>query len=543
MLDTDVSSENQAVSSACTINGDDLTLQDVLNVARKGVNVRISEQAKKKVAKSRKLIEKVVGEVDAVYGLNTGFGHLSDVRISDTELKKLQVNMIRSHAAGVGEPLAKEVVRAMMLLRANALAKAYSGIKLETLDTLIEMINQDICPFVPEIGSIGASGDLVPLSHIALVLIGEGEAFYENNRMPGKEALSRAGIKPITLEFKEGLSLVNGTQAISAIGALAICDAENLLKHANLVSAMTLEALHGKTQAFSENVGMARLHPGQSICAGHILKLINGSEMVDDHAKYGIQDAYSLRCIPQVHGAILDTIKYAKAVVETEINSATDNPLVFPSPQGDTAEIISCGNFHAQPVAFAMDYLSISLAVLGSISERRIERLNNPNLSFGLPAFLSPDAGINSGFMIPQYTAAALVSENKTLATPASVDSIPVSANKEDHVSMGMGAARKTNRIIRNLERILAIELMCAAQALDIRCSNPGTGSRIVHGIVRKYIPKLEEDRTFYADIEKLTNLIRSGEIIHKVEEQVGELALQCDIHPQYPGNSGKRRK
>lgn len=474
--------------------------------------------------------------------MNTGFGHLSDVRISKTELKKLQVNMIRSHAAGVGEPLAKEVVRAMMLLRANALAKAYSGIKLKTLETLVDMVNRDICPLVPELGSIGASGDLAPLSHIALVLIGEGEAFYKNIRMLGKEALSRSGIKPITLEFKEGLSLINGTQAISAIGALAICDAENLLKHANLVGAMTLEVLHGKPQAFSENVGRARLHTGQSICARHILRLIKDSEIVSDCTKYDIQDAYSLRCIPQVHGAILDTIKYAKGIIETEINSATDNPLVFPSSKGNTAEVISCGNFHAQPVAFAMDFLSISLAVLGSISERRIERLNNPNLSYGLPAFLTPNPGLNSGFMIPQYTAAALVSENKTLATPASIDSIPVSANKEDHVSMGMGAARKTNRILRNLERILAIELMCAAQALDICGINPGIGIRIAHEMVRKLVPKLEEDRVLSPDIEKLTELIRSEEIIHRVEDQVGELSLQCDGYPRYPESGGKRK-
>jgi len=510
------------------IDGESLRLGDIVAIARQEqAQVGLTKNAREKVTRSRKLVEQVLAERGMVYGLTTGFGELSEVRIPEKQLKMLQRNLVRSHAAGVGKPLGIDVVRAMILLRANALAKGYSGIKLKTLETLIEMVNRGVHPVVPESGSVGASGDLIPLAHVALVLIGEGEAFYNHRRMSGRDAMRHAGIKPIILDSKEGVALINGTQAMTALGALTVWDAANLIKHANLAGAMSLEALCGTTAAFDERVGQVRAHPGQSVCAEHVRRLTRNSAILQDCQSQSVQDAYSLRCMPQVHGATLDTISYVQKVVETEVNSATDNPLLF-FAAGDNSQpdVISCGNFHGQPVALALDFLAIALAELGSISERRVERLNNPSLSAGLPAFLTKNSGLNSGFMIPQYTAASLVSENKILASPASVDSIPLSANKEDHVSMGMNAARKAWQILRNVECVLAIELLCASQGLEFRDLKPGDGTEAAYKVIRQHVPKLEEDRPLYSDIARMTELVRSGEILAHVEDGVGKLSI-----------------
>jgi histidine ammonia-lyase len=513
-------------SKSIYIDGENLKLEDVMAVARHGAVVELTKDAKQKVIQSRKLVDRIVSEGQTAYGITTGFGELSEVYIQRGQCKNLQRNLIRSHSAGVGKPLNTDVTMAMMLLRANALAKGYSGIKLKTLETLIEMINLGVCPVVPELGSVGASGDLVPLAHMSLVLIGEGEAFYDNQRISGKLAMQKCGLKPIVLDSKEGLALVNGTQATTAVGALAVWDAMNLVKHADLAGGMSLEALCGTIAAFDERVSQTRLHSGQSICAEHIRRITKNSGLLGNGKKKIVQDAYSLRCLPQVHGAILDTINYVIKIIETEINSATDNPLIFGKADNKGVDAISCGNFHGHPVALALDFLAIALAGLGSMSERRVERLNNPNLSRGLPAFLTRNPGLNSGYMIPQYTAAALVAENKILASPASVDSIPLSANKEDHVPMAMGAARKATQIIRNLEFILAIEYLCVSQALDLRDLKSGAGTAAAHEIIRKYIPTLEEDESSSSSINKITELIQTGEIMTHVEREIGTLTV-----------------
>ena len=507
------------------VDGESLTIDDVVAVAREGAEVGIPRKAKEKVAKCRLFLEEAVKEKMVVYGVTTGFGALSTVFIPPENVKKLQANLIRSHSAGVGKPLEKDATRALMLLRANTLAKGNSGIKLETLETLVQMINKGVHPVIPEKGSVGASGDLAPLAHMALVVIGEGEAEYQGKRMSGKEAMEKAGITPVELDAKEGLALINGTQLMTAIGTLALHDAERLVQTAEVAASMSLEALSGISDAFDERIHRIRPHPGQTASARNIRLLTAGSKIMSssDMLKRGMSrhphDPYSLRCSPQVLGAARDAVSYVRRVIETEINSAIDNPLVFVEDR----EFLSGGNFLGQPVSVAMDLLSIALTIVGNISERRIARLVDENLSLGLPAFLihsEVEKGIHSGFMSAQITAAALASENKALAHPASVDSIPTEANFEDFVSMGSIAARKASEILRNVEWIVAIELLCAAQGIDHRgASRAGEGTGAAHSLIRKKVPILKEDRVISTDIEAVVGLIRGGEIIEAVEK------------------------
>lgn len=507
------------------IKGEGLTIEDVVSVARHRKLVKLTEGAIEKIKGSRKIIEDFVARGEKVYGVTTGFGEFKNVIISKEQTKKLQENLIRSHSAGVGNPLPEEIVRAAMLLRVNSLAKGHSGVRVEIVETLIEMLNRGVHPIIPEKGSVGASGDLAPLSHIGLVLMGEGEAFYNGERMSGKEAMKLAGIRPIVLSSKEGLALNNGTAVMTAISAIVLYDAENILKCADIAAAMSFEALYGVDKAFNEKIHKARPHPGQIECAENIRKLIKNSEILAEFHKHHkkIQDAYTLRCIPQVHGASRDAINYARKVIETEINSVTDNPLVFT----ESADVLSGGNFHGQPIAITMDFVGIALSEIANISERRIARLIDPNLNEGLPAFLisKEKGGLHSGYMLAQYTAAALVSENKILAHPASVDSIPTSANQEDHVSMGTIAARKAREILENVKTVIAIEMLCAAQGMDFRLPlRGGEGTRIAHEYIRKHIPHLEEDRILHHEINKIRELVHSGSIVRVVEEKIGKL-------------------
>ncbi|MGB9780572.1 histidine ammonia-lyase [Caldanaerobacter sp.] len=499
------------------IDGNNLTIEDVVRVARDRWEVVLGEIAKERIKHSRKIVEKYLKEGRVVYGITTGFGKFSEVVISKEDTEKLQENLIMSHSCGVGKPLPEDVVRAIMLLRTNALAKGYSGVRLETVDTLIDMLNKNVIPVIPEKGSLGASGDLAPLAHMVLVMIGKGEAFYEGERMPGSEAMRKAGIPVITLSAKEGLALINGTQVMSALGCLNLYDAKRLIKTADAVASLTLEALRGIIDAFDERVQIVRPHKGQAISARNVRNMVMESELVTRQGQIRVQDAYTLRCIPQVHGAVRDAISYVEEVLKTEINSATDNPLIFP----DDGEVISGGNFHGEPVALAMDFLAIALSEIANISERRIERLVNSQLN-DLPPFLTEKGGLNSGMMIAQYTAASLVSENKVLAHPASVDSIPSSANQEDHVSMGTIAARKAREVLRNVATVLAIELMVASQALEFRQGfRRGRGTNEVYKLVREKVKPLEEDRELYVDINTCFDIINSG-MIEKVLENVG---------------------
>jgi len=505
------------------IDGENLTIEDVISVARYGSSVELSKDAIEKIKESRKVVEDFVSQEKTVYGVTTGFGEFKNVFISKDQTRELQENLIKSHSVGVGKPFSEEIVRTTMLLRANSLAKGYSGVRVEIIETLCQMLNKKVHPVIPEKGSVGASGDLAPLSHMTLVLMGEGEAFYNGKRMGGKEAMKLAGIEPITLSSKEGLALNNGTAVMTAIGALALYDAENILKCADISAAMTLEALFGIDKAFDERIHKLRPHSGQIKCAENIRKLIKNSEILSHKHHEKVQDAYSLRCIPQVHGASRDAINYVRKVLETEINSATDNPLIFTDPP----EALSCGNFHGQPIAISMDLLGIALSEIANISERRIARILDPHLNEGLPAFLIPrdKGGLNNGYMMAQYTAAALVSENKVLAHPASVDSIPTSANQEDHVSMGTIAARKAREILKNVENVIAIEFLCASQGMDFRLpSKGGQGARIAHEYIRKYIPHLDKDRILYPEINQVRELIHNGDLLRKVEDKIGKL-------------------
>ncbi|HBW37207.1 histidine ammonia-lyase [Desulfosporosinus sp. BICA1-9] len=498
------------------LDGETLSLEQVVAVARYGAKVDLQPIAKEKVLKSRLFVDQLIEGNKTVYGITTGFGMFSNVLISKEDAKKLQRNLIMSHATGVGEPLAPEVVRAIMLLRANALAKGFSGIRLTTLETLLKVLNAEIIPVVPEKGSLGASGDLAPLSHMVLVLLGEGEAFYRGRRMSGQEALAQAGIEPVVLEGKEGLALINGTQVMTAIAALAVWDAEILWESANITAALSFEALEGILDAFDPKIHAVRPHQGQVNVAEQIRSLTEGSTFVAGEQRPRVQDAYALRCVAQVHGPSGDAVAYVKKAVETEMNSATDNPLIFPDQQ----EVLSGGNFHGQPLALAMDFLGIAVAELANIAERRLERLVNPNLS-GLPAFLTPDGGLNSGFMIVQYSAASLVSENKILAHPASVDSIPSSANQEDHVSMGTIAARKARSIIENTSHVLGMELLAACQGVDLRSGKEdlrlGKGSEGAYKLVRSKVGMLREDRVMYPDIAIAKELVSSGKLVNQV--------------------------
>lgn len=508
------------------IDGETLSIEDVVKVAQDNTKVVIPEKVKKQVRRSRDFLEKLVKENHVIYGVNTGFGALNNRTIPQEQIEQLQINLIRSHSAGVGKPLTTEVVRALMLLRANTLAKGFSGIRLETLETLVEMLNKRVHPIIPSKGSVGASGDLAPLSHMILVLIGEGRAEYQGKEMSGKEALEKAGIKPVQLEFKEGVALNNGTQLMTAIAALAVYDAENLMATAEVATALSLEALLGVSDAFDEKIQKARPHNGQATTAKNIRKLIAGSRLIQSgkEAMDKVQhphDPYSLRCAPQVLGAANDAIAYARKVVEVEINSATDNPLVFPEER----ICLSGGNFHGQPISLAMDMLGVALTIIGNISERRTARLLDEKLNNGLPAFLVPPqakAGLSSGFMMVQYTAAALASENKVLAHPACVDSIPTSANFEDFVSMGATAAQKAAKILKNSEYITAIELLCAAQAVEYRgIEKLGKGTKKAYTAIRRIVPTLKKDRVLSEDIEKLRQTIRDQSILSEMRKQV----------------------
>lgn len=502
------------------IDGCTLTIEDVINVSRKFYHVELSQKAIEKMQESRKMVEMLVENKKVEYGITTGFGKFSDVVIPENDIRKLQKNLILSHSCGVGEPFDLETSRAIMLLRVNALAKGYSGIRVSTVQTLIEMLNKGVTPEIPQKGSLGASGDLTPLAHMVLVMLGEGEAYYKGEKMHGKEAMKKAGIETVTLVEKEGLALINGTQVMTAVGALAVYDALNLIKAADILASMSCEALRGITDAFYYKIQEVRPHPGQVKCARNLLRVMEGSALTTRQGELRVQDAYTLRCIPQVHGASRDAIEYAMKVIETEINSATDNPLIFV----DEERIISGGNFHGQPVALAMDFIGIAVSELANISERRVERLVNYNLS-SLPPFLTKNGGLNSGFMIAQYSAAALVSENKVLSHPASVDSIPSSANQEDHVSMGTIAARKARSIIYNTSRVLGIEYMTAGQAIYLRGDvEKGTGTGAAYMLLRQNIAPMDDDRIMYKDIETASNCVLSGIVTKSVEQVLGKL-------------------
>jgi histidine ammonia-lyase len=497
------------------LTGNDLTLEQFLLVTQhpRSVQVALAPRARVAVNRSRQLIEKILKQGTAVYGVNTGFGKLSEERIPEAQIRELQLNLMRSHACGVGDPLSEVETRAMLLLRANVLAKGFSGVRPLVIETLCALLNRGVHPVIPSKGSVGASGDLAPLAHLGLVLVGEGQAVFKGRRSRGGTSLKRAGIQPIRLEAKEGLALLNGTQAMLGIGLLSLARARNLANAADVVGALTLDALKGTPAAFHEKAHEVRPQHGQMVSASNLRRLNAGSEIRESHRDSvmdpRVQDAYSLRCMPQVHGAVRDTIEHAARIFEIEMNSATDNPLVFPA----TGEVISGGNFHGQPLALALDFMAIAVAALASISERRIERLVNPE--FGdLPPFLAYNPGLNSGFMIAQVTAAALASENKVLAHPASVDSIPTSGNKEDHVSMGMGAALKLKQVLTNCETIMAIELLCAAQGLDFLA--PARTGRLVdkaYRALRRKVPSLLNDRDMHQDIEEATKLVREGVI------------------------------
>jgi histidine ammonia-lyase len=514
-----------ALATAVHLNGEELTLADVWAVAVGRERAELSDEGRRKLQAARDLVEQVASESSGehTYGINTGFGRFVERSIPFSLSEELQLRLLRSHACGVGEPYPDEVVRAAMLLRANALAKGYSGARVETVELLLACLNEDVVPVVPSRGSVGASGDLAPLAHLALPLVGEGWARVDGETLPGGAALARAGLAPVRLQAKEGLSLVNGTQFMAAIGALALVRVRRLAKAADIACALSVEALQGSRVSFRPEIHALRPLRGQRESAANVLRLLEGSAVIEAHRWCDkVQDAYSLRCAPQVHGASRDLVEYAERTIEIELNAATDNPLVLV----EEGELVSNGNFHGQPLAFALDALAIAVAELASISERRLERLVNPSLSDGLPAFLTRDGGLNSGFMIPQYVSASLVSENKTLSHPASVDSIPTSAGQEDHVSMGNAAALKCSQVLANAEYAVAIELLAAAQGVEFLAPlEPGAGTRAAHHFVRALSPPVLEDRPLAPDIEGVADAVRSGALVEAVEREVGPLA------------------
>jgi histidine ammonia-lyase len=512
------------VIQSWALSGEDLTADHVWEVAVEGAPVALADSSRERMQRARELVERAAhGAHEHTYGINTGFGRFVSTAIPEELTEELQLRLLRSHACGVGEPYPPEVVRAALLLRANALAKGYSGACVRTVELLIQLLNRGVLPRVPSRGSVGASGDLAPLAHLALPLVGEGEAWVDGELLSGAEALERVGLSPVRLQAKEGLSLINGTQFMAAIGALGLVRARRLAKVADLACALSLEALQGSRLSFAPEVHELRPLRGQRASAANVLLLLEESAINESHRWCDkVQDAYSLRCAPQVHGAARDLIEYVDYTVSTELNSATDNPLVLV----DDEELVSNGNFHGQPLAFALDALAMAVAELANISERRLERLVNPSLSEGLPPFLTTDGGLNSGFMIPQYVAASLVSENKVLAHPASVDSIPTSAGQEDHVSMGNTSALKAWQVLRNVERALAIELLAGAQAVEFLAPlEPGRGVRVTRAFVRSLSPRLGDDRPLSREIEAVASAIRDGSLVEAVEADVGELA------------------
>ncbi len=504
------------------LTGLDLTLEDLINVARKHEEVEIAEEALKKVRQSRKIVDEIVSKERVVYGITTGFGSLCNVFITTEQSEQLQENLIRTHSTGYGTPLSEDEVRAIMLIRVNSLLKGVSGVCVETLDILIEMLNKNVVPFIPEKGSLGASGDLAPISHMVLPMLGLGKAYYKGELLSGNEAMKRAGINTIKLKAKEGLALINGTSVLTAIGALAVYDAINLSKEADIMGALSLEAHRGIIDPFYEKLHLVRPHKGALTTAKNICNLTENSTLLTHMAEIRVQDGYSLRCIPQIHGASKDSINYVAEKVEIEINSATDNPVIFSED-----EVISGGNFHGELMAQPFDFLTIAVSEIGAVSERRLERLVNHQLS-DFPAFLVKHPGLNSGFMITQYAAAALASENKILAHPASVDSIPSCENQEDFVSMGTIAARKAREVVKNSRRILATELLAAVQALDFRKElSPGLtlgkGTQRAYDVVRESIDFIENDKDIeiYNELEKSTKLLSSGTLLKTVGEVV----------------------
>jgi histidine ammonia-lyase len=509
--------------------GQPITLRALEEVAREGRRVALCPDARARVVASRRAIDAIAAAGDrapAVYGVNTGFGALAETRIHEGDVRALQRNLVRSHACGVGPDLGEAEVRGMMVLRAQVIALGYSGVRAEVVDALIAMLNAGVHPRIPSQGSVGASGDLAPLAHLALALIGEGEATFAGKTGSSAEALSAAGLTPVELQAKEGLSLINGTQYMTSLGALALCDLARLATVADIAGAISLEALKGSVRPFDERLMRVRPHPGQEACAQNLRALLTESEIMESHANCGkVQDPYSLRCMPQVHGATRDALDWCAAVLEREVNSVTDNPTVFLGEGGREAELISGGNFHGQPVALALDLAAIAAAELANISERRVEQLVNPALSSGLTPFLAKDSGLHSGFMIAQVASASLVSENKVLCHPASVDSIPSSAGREDHVSMGSISAKKLLQVIANVQSSLAIEVLTASQGVDQRKPLAASkGVKAAHAAVRRVVPELGDDRPLYRDIGAVTTLIREGSLIRAVEEAVGPL-------------------
>jgi histidine ammonia-lyase len=503
------------------IDGRNLTLEEIERVALDRAKVRLSAGVRERMDRSRRLVEEILTSRKVVYGINTGFGRLCQVIIPPDRITRLQRNLVASHAAGVGPMLPEEVVRAMMLLRANVLAKGCSGVRPLVVGHLMTLLNEGVHPLVPEQGSVGASGDLAPLAHVALTLLGLGRVSFLGQEMSAARALRRIGLSPLVLQAKEGLALTNGTQAMTALGGLTLLRAERLVKVADIAGALSLEALLGTPRAFHQRLQQVRPHRGQRASAGNLRKLVRGSRIVSSHEECSkVQDMYSLRCMPQVHGAVRDALNHVRQILEVEINSATDNPLVFPREK----LVLSGGNFHGQPVAMAMDYTGMALCSLASICERRIASLMDTSIS-QLPAFLTSRGGLNSGFMMAQVTAASLVSESKTLAHPASVDSIPTSANQEDHVSMGLPAARQAASILKNAEQVIAIELLCAAQGIDFRAPlKPGRGTSAAYKTLRKHIRRLDRDRILSPDLERAAALVREGDVLGAVEKTVGKL-------------------
>jgi histidine ammonia-lyase len=512
-----------AQATAIRLTGDDLRVEDVWAAAVEGAGAELSDHARTKMRAARELVERAAhGAREHTYGVNTGFGRFVSRSIPEELTGELQLRLLRSHACGVGDPYPPEIVRAAMLLRANTLAKGTSGARVETVELLLACLDRGVLPHVPSRGSVGASGDLAPLAHLGLPLVGEGEAWFDGERLSGADALAAAGLEPTTLEAKEGLSLINGTQFMASFGALGLVRARRLTHAADVACALSLESLQGSRTSFMPQIHTLRPLRGQADSAANVLRLLEGSAINEAHRWCDkVQDAYSLRCAPQVHGAARDLLDYVDYTVSVELNAATDNPLVLVEDE----LLVSNGNFHGQPLAFALDALAMATSELASISERRVERLVNPNLSDGLPAFLTTDGGLNSGFMIPQYVAAALVSENKSLCHPASVDSIPTSAGQEDHVSMGNASGLKAWQVIANAERALAIELLAATQAVEFLAPlEPGNGARAAHDFVRSLSARLHDDRPLAADIEAVAESVRDGSLIGAVEADVGEL-------------------
>ena len=507
------------------LDGNSLSIEQIVAVARDLAKVRVAEAARQKAQRSRDFLEKCVAEGKAIYGVTTGIGELARVRISPEQSAELSRRIIYSHSAGTGDRFPDDSVRAAMLLRANVLAKGFSGVRLCLIDTVLEMINKGVIPYINEKGSLGVSGDLSPMSQFAEVALGEGRAFYKGEQMTGAEAMRRAGVKPTDLTFKEGLGLINGSQMMTGGAALLCYDAERVLKNAMIAAAMTLDALRAVESAFDARIHRERPYGGQNAIAVNLVKLFAGSQIMAD--KTGkVQDGYSMRCTPQALGPSLDTLEHARKIVNIEVNSAADNPLFF----GDEGQYFAAGNFHGQPVGMVVDFLCIALAEVADLSERHTNRMLNPVLS-GLPDFLIEGNGLNSGLMVAQYTAAALVSENKVLSHPASVDSISVSADQEDHVSMGPIAVRKCGEILRNVRAVLAIEMMCAAQAFDFYPGKkPGKGTGVAYDLIRQKVPFMKQDRVMYPDIEAIRKLVESNAIADAVEAEVGPLLLARDM-------------